>query len=195
MKKVKLSLVGGALLVFASLSALAQSTTFTMVPSTGATNANCIQNATARVTINTLGTVQVMHIRASGLPANTEFDTFITQLPNSPFGLAWYQGDLKTDAKGTGVAEFIGRFSKETFIVATGTGAAPVVDAFDASSNPATNPIHTFHVGLWFGSPDAAQKAGCPNTPTLFSGEHNAGIQALSTKNFADLSGPLSNLE
>jgi hypothetical protein len=195
MKRVKLSLATALLLAFASLTALAQSITFTMVPSTGAVNAKCIQNATARVTINTLGPVQVMHIRASGLPANTEFDTFITQLPNTPFGLAWYQGDLKTDARGNGVAEFIGRFSKETFIVATGTGSAPVVDSSDASSNPATDPIHTFHVGLWFGSPAAAQAAGCPNTPTPFSGDHNAGIQALSTKNFPDLSGPLSNLE
>ena len=50
--------------------------------------------------------------------------------------------------------------------------------------NPATEPIHTFHLGLWFGSPAAAQAAGCPNTVTRFNGDHRAGIQALSTRNF-----------
>src|SRR6476620_50571 len=64
----------------------------------------------------------------------------------------------------------------------------------DASMNPATEPIHTFHLGLWFGSPQDAQAAGCPNTATRFNGEHNAGIQVLSTHNFPDLQGPLMQL-
>jgi len=56
-----------------------------------------------------------------------------------------------------------------------------------------TAPIHTFHVGLWFGSPEAAVAAGCPNTTTPFNGDHTAGIQVLSTRNFTG-SGPLRNL-
>jgi hypothetical protein len=85
--------------------------------------------------------------------------------------------------------------SIETFIVAPGSGPAPVVHHQpipDANTNPATGPVHTYHVGLWFGSPDAAAAAGCPNSVTPFNGEHNAGIQALSTRN---LQGPLRRIQ
>ena len=173
--------------------------TFSMVRSAGATAANCIPDARGRVTINSLGNVEVMHLEASGLPPNTEFDAFVTQLPNAPFGLSWYQGDLTTDENGRGVADFVGRFSIETFIVAPGSGVAPQVHNQppfpDATSNPATGPVHTFHVGLWFGSPDAASAAGCPNTATPFNGDHNAGIQALSTRNFPNTNGPLRKIK
>jgi hypothetical protein len=185
----------GVLLVFASLSAVAQNTTFNMLRSTGAVNGNCIPNAKGRVTINSLGNVEVMHLEASGLPANTDFDAFVTQLPNAPFGLSWYQGDLKTDATGKGVADFIGRFSIETFIVAPGSGPAPVVHSQDASVNPATAPVHTYHVGLWFDSATAAGNAGCPSGATPFNGDHTAGLQALSTRNFSDQDGPLKKIK
>ena len=190
-------LATGLLLTAAGLTAAAQNTTFNMVRSAATTAANCIPGATARVTINSLGTVEVMHMEASGLPPLTEFDAFVIQLPNAPFGLSWYQGDLTTDENGRGVADFIGRFSIETFIVAPGSGPAPVVHTApipDANSNPATGPVHTFHVGLWFGSPDAAAAAGCPNTVTPFNGDHNAGIQALSTRNYGNLNGPLRQI-
>jgi hypothetical protein len=95
---------------------------------------------------------------------------------------------------------FVGRFNIETFIVAQPPGGqeAPVVHNQppfpDASMNPATEPIHTYHLGLWFGSPQDAQAAGCPATETRFNGEHNAGIQVLSTRNFGNLNGPLRQL-
>jgi len=108
--------------------------------------------------------------------------------------MSWYQGDIETDSTGRGVGDFIGRFSLETFIVAPGVGAAPVVHAVDANMNPATAPVHTFHLGLWFGSPAAAAAAGCPATVTPFNGEHRAGIQALSTRSFPDLNGPLRRI-
>lgn len=194
MNKVTHLLTMAALLAFGTLSAVAQNTTFNMTRSAGAELANCIPNAKGRVTINSLGNVEVMHLEASGLPPKTEFDAFVTQLPNAPFGLSWYQGDLTTDENGRGVADFIGRFSVETFIVAPGSGAAPVIHSQDASSNPATAPVHTFHVGLWFGSTAAASAASCPATQTPFNGDHTAGIQALSTRNFPDLSGPLQRI-
>lgn len=194
-----LVLATGLLLALASLTAVAQNTTFNMVRSATATAANCIPEAKGRVTINSLGNVEVMHLEASGLPPRTEFDAFVIQLPNAPFGLSWYQGDLTTDDRGRGVADFVGRFSIETFIVAPGSGPAPVVHNQapfpDANSNPATGPVHTFHVGLWFGSPEAAVAAGCPGTVTPFNGDHNAGIQALSTRNFANLNGPLRQIQ
>jgi len=198
MNRVSLSLLACLALSLASITAMAQNTTFNMIRSAAATSAGCIPNALGRVTINSLGNVEVMHLEASGLPPKTEFDAFVIQLPNSPFGLSWYQGDLTTDENGRGVADFIGRFSIETFIVAPGSGPAPVVHnqpIGDASTNPATAPVHTYHVGLWFGSPEAAAGAGCPSTVTPFNGDHNAGIQALSTRNFANLSGPLRRIK
>lgn len=195
MKKVSILFLMVLAISLASFSAAAQNTTFNMVRSAGATAANCIPTARGRVTINSLGNIEVMHVEASGLPANTGFDAFVIQLPSAPFGLAWYQGDLKTDNTGKGVADFIGRFSIETFIVAPGSGSAPVVHNGDANSNPATAPVHTYHVGLWFDSPTAAQAAGCPNTVTPFNGDHTAGIQAVSTRNFADLNGPLRRIQ
>ncbi len=64
----------------------------------------------------------------------------------------------------------------------------------DVASNPATESIHTFHLGLWFNSPVAAVNAGCPGAVTRFNGDHNAGVQALSTRNFPNLEGPLRQL-
>lgn len=187
----------GCMLALPGTAAAADSILFGMERSTAVLNAGCALNATARVTINSLGPVEVMHVVASGLPPNQEFDLFITQLPNAPFGMSWYQGDMESNANGRAVGDFIGRFSRETFIVAPGAGAAPVVhhDAPfpDAATNPATGPIHTFHVGLWFGTPEAAVAAGCPNTQTPFNGDHTAGIQVLSTRNFT-VNGPLRSL-
>jgi hypothetical protein len=199
MTKLKLALTIALALTLTSLSASAQNTTFPLTRSAGAEAAGCIPNAAGRVTINSIGIAEVMHVEASGLPANTDFDAFVIQLPNAPFGLSWYQGDLQTDSTGRGVADFIGRFSIETFIVAPGSGPAPVVFTDtpfpDASTNPATNPVHTYHVGLWFNSPTDAAAAGCPNTVTPFNGEHTAGIQALSTRTFGNLHGPLRRIK
>ena len=59
-----------------------------------------------------------MTVDVEGLPPNTKFDFFVIQIPNAPFGLAWYQGDIETNAAGRGHQRFIGRFNIETFIVA-----------------------------------------------------------------------------
>ena len=187
----------GCMLAVPGTAAAANSILFGMVRSAAVENAGCALNATARVTINTLGPVEVMHVEASGLPPNQEFDLFVTQQPNGPFGMAWYQGDMESNASGRAVGDFVGRFNRETFIVAPGSLPAPVVHHNppfpDAATNPVTAPIHTFHVGLWFGTPDAAVAAGCPNTQTPFNGDHTAGIQVLSTRNFT-VNGPLRSL-
>ena len=160
----------------------------------------CLPGAKAKVQIISDGQAEDMFIVASGLPPNTAFDFFVIQVPKAPFGLSWYQGDMQSDDDGDAVQHFRGRFSIETFIVAQPPGGqpAPVVHDQppfpDASTNPATEPVHTFHLGLWFGSPQAAVAAGCPNTATRFNGEHNAGIQVLSTRNFPNLEGPLRQL-
>lgn len=170
---------------------------FNLVRSQGAVNAgnSCIPNATGTFTINPVGPVEVLTVKVSGLPANKSFDLFVIQVPDAPFGVSWYQGDLETDANGNGSQTYVGRFSSETFAVAPGTDSAPNVHpGVDATSNPPFNPIHTFHLGLWFNSPADAQAAGCPNTQTPFNGDHTAGIQALSTRTFAKNQGPLRQI-
>jgi hypothetical protein len=186
------------LMVVGSVAAHSNSIKFDMVRSAAAEGANCLPHAKAQVKITSLGPVEIMDVDAEGLPPKTEFDFFVIQLPNAPFGLSWYQGDVETNGSGKAHQKFIGRFSIETFAVAQGSGAAPVVHDDgpfpDASSNPAFGPIHTFHVGLWFNSPKDAQAAGCPGAVTPFNGDHNAGTQVLSTRNFANDQGPLRKL-
>jgi len=166
---------------------------FDMIVSAG--GAVCAPYAHGSVTITPAGPVEYMDVNVSGLPPNTEFDFFVIQLPTAPFGMAWYQGDLETDDYGQASQTFIGRFSIETFVVAPGSGPAPVVfddgPFADADPNPATNPLQMYHLGLWFGSPDAAVAAGCAGTVTPFNGNHQAGIQVLNTHNYPDDSGPL----
>jgi hypothetical protein len=171
---------------------------FDLVRSGAVVNAGVLSNAHGRVKIESVGPVEIMDVKVSGLPPNTDFDFFVIQVPNGPFGLAWYQGDIETNRNGIGHGRFIGRFSIETFIVATGSAPAPLVfkdPPFpDASSNPPTNPVQLYHLGLWFNDPNDASKAGLPNTVTPFNGEHHAGVQVLSTRNFPDDHGPLRDV-
>ena len=53
----------------------------------------------------------------------------------------------------------------------------------DASLNPAFNPVQMYRQGLWFNSPKDATAAGCAGATTPFNGKHDAGVQALSTRN------------
>jgi hypothetical protein len=199
-KQLQFAVAAAALSMSFTVSTLAaapgdsddHSYTFNMAVSAGAKT--CLPNATAKVTITPAGSVEIMEVTVAGLPPKTEFDFFVLQVPKAPFGVAWYQGDIETDKNGRGYQRFIGRFSIETFAVAPGSAPAPVVFSGpfpDANINPSFNPLQMYHLGLWFGSPQAASAVGCAATVTPFNGEHNAGIQALNTSNFADDQGPL----
>jgi hypothetical protein len=172
---------------------------FDLVRSPGlAATPGCLAKVTGKVKIESRGPVEEMTVRVEGLPADTDFDFFVIQVPNATFGMAWYQGDIETNRHGVGYGRFVGRFNEETFIVAPGAVPAPDEhhNAFpDATLNPKTGPIHTYHLGLWFNSPADAVKAGCPGNVTPFNGEHNAGVQVLNTSNFPDLQGPLLKLK
>lgn len=188
-------LVATSQLAAAPIGSEVDSFTFNMVVSLGAKA--CLPNATAKVTITPAGEVEIMEVTVQGLPAKTAFNLFVIQVPNAPFGISFYEGDIQTDKNGRGHRRFVGRFSIETFAVAV--GAAPAPDVFngpfpDASSNPPFNPIQIYHLGLWFDSSHAAQAAGCPATITPFSGDHSAGIQVLNTSNFAIDQGPLRSV-
>ena len=166
---------------------------FDLVVSAGA--AQCQPAARGQVTVTDRGRVQDMHVEVAGLRANTEFTLFVIQVPKAPFGLVWYQGDILTNAKGRGIADFKGIFSRETFIHAQGTAPAPAVFPDDATTNPSTAPIQLYHLGLWFADLNDASSVSCPATETLFDGDHLGGIQVLNTANFPDGQGPLSNLQ
>jgi hypothetical protein len=176
-----------------ALAAAGGTINFKMVVSAGA--AGCLPAAQGRVTIHDIGPVQNMHVEVAGLPANTEFTTFLIQVPNKPFGLVWYQGDIVTNGRGIGVGDFTGIFSQETFINGPGVAPAPVIFPDDAATNPATAPIQIYHMGIWFADSNDAGHAGCASTATPFDGDHQAGIQVLNTSNFADDHGPLLNLK
>ena len=204
----RISAVAGATLLAAAGAAVVitsadagtsvRQTSFHMVRSATAVGANCLKGARARVTIRSQGPVEVMRVSARNLPPKTDFDLFVIQVPNAPFGISWYQGDLQSNGKGHAEGTFIGRFSIETFAVAPGAAPAPQVHNSpipDATANPAFGPVHTYHLGLWFNSPANAVAAGCPGTTTPFNGDHTAGVQALSTRNFPDQSGPLRQIQ
>ena len=197
------ALMAASVAALASVQAAAQSTTTTLVfPMTVSTGANtCLPNATGTVVDHSFGNTENLEVVVAGLAPNTDFDFFIIQVPNAPFGAAWYMGDISTDANGTGVGNFVGRFSSETFIISP--GAVPAPNEFpdppavvpEATAGVQTNPVQMYHLGLWFDSAADAAKAGCPATPTPFNGEHNAGIQVLNTATFPDLQGPLIGIQ
>ena len=130
----------------------ANSVAFKLVRSKGlASDPGCAPNAFATVKISKLSPVdfaEKMTVKVGGLVSGTQLDLFVIQVPNGPFGISWYVGDL--DASGT-ARSFVSRFSKETFAVAPGSVAAPNTHpGKDDTSNPPFNPIHTYHVGIWF---------------------------------------------
>ena len=190
------SLALGALFIGGSMSAAAAPFAFDMAVSAAA--AGCLSNARGHVTIRDVGNNnQRMQIRVNGLPPRTEFAFFVLQTPTGPFGMSWYQGDIVTDDTGSGSQQFFGIFSRELFVFAPATRAAPQTDSFDAVTNPVTAPVHTYHLGLWFSDPADAAAAGCPSTVTPFEGNHQAGIQVLNTSNFGTeaAGGPLGQFE
>jgi hypothetical protein len=172
-----LAIVALAGMIPQAAAAPGDSVVFNMVRSAGASS--CLAtNARGRVTISDLGPVQNMHVEVFNLPANRDFTLFVITTPNAPFVLAWYQGDLTTNAFGRGVLDVTGIFSDETFIL-----------------NPGPVAVQTDHLGMWFADPSDAVSAGCSGTVTPFDGDHNAGIQVLNTSNFPDNKGPLLKIQ
>jgi len=142
-----------------------------------APEANCLATAAhARVTVSDLGPVQNLHLEVFGLTPNNSFTVFVTQHNSRPFGFSWYQGEVDTNSKGNGVADYTGIFDNETFLLDGGT------------------PVAMGHIGIWFADPNDAAKAGCSGASSPFDGDHVAGILVFSTSNFPDAQGPLLQL-
>ena len=178
------------------------STTFTFPLTVSPGAKGCLPDARGVVIDHTFGNVENLQVIVFGLPPNTDFVLFVIQVPNAPFGLAWYNGDILTDDTGTGVINVVGRFNIGTFIVSL--GAVPSPDVFP--SPPAVVPnsptgavtngaVQIYHLGIWFNTPEDAVKAGCPGNATPFTSDHRAGIQVLNTATFPDNEGPLFHVK
>ena len=158
---------------------------FKMVPSPNI--AACLPHAGGFVTITPNSLNDTMRISVKGLAPKTGYDLFVTELPNKPFGISWYQSDLETNENGDGSVTVVGIFNKETFSVSPG--------------GPTTKfaPTHQYHLGLWFNDPKVPFNLHCEpgaKAPivTPFNGEQHAGVQVLNTANFPDNTGPLSHI-
>jgi len=195
----RLLTLGLSLLIMAMVVGTAAAKTrkfeFDMKRSSAAEAAKCLPKASGEVNVTELGPVEILDLEVSHLAPNTTYSFFVIQVPDKPFGIGWYNGEIETNAEGKGRQRFIGRFNDETFAIAQASVPAPVIHTDqpfpDAAENPAFNPVHTFHLGLWFSDPQDAANAGCGNAVTPFDGDHVAGIQVLSTRQFAPDAGPL----
>jgi hypothetical protein len=190
----------GSVGFIANASGASDTTRFEMVRSAAAEKSGCLPDAKAEVRIAQREENERMTVRVSGLPANTAFDLFIIQLPDAPFGVAWYQSDLDTKHNGKGAVTVQGRFNHETFSLSQG-GPDNGSDPLQNLTGPAVKdtdvqfrPTSQFHVGLWFNSAEDAAAAGCPAAVTPFNGEQHAGFQILSTRNFPADHGPLEGI-
>ena len=155
---------------FSPLAAAQQRTLqFNMTVSSGASS--CLPNATATVTDHTFGVDENLEVVVHNLPPNTGFDFFIIQIPIAPFGASWYMGDINTDSTGTGVGNFVGRFSSETFIISPGFTPAPnefpdpPAQVPEATGGVQTNPVQMYHLGLWFELGGRRRKGWMPEHP------------------------------
>ncbi len=189
---IPLSLAAASVAALASVQAYAnppQTFVFPLTVSKGAST--CLPKAHGKVIDHTFGNVENLEVIVRDLPPNTDFVLFVIQVPNAPFGLAWYNGDILTDATGTGVINVVGRFNMGTFILSPGAVPSPQVFPDNSKTGVATAPVQIYHLGVWFNSPDDAKNAGCPPTVTPFTSNHKAGIQVLNTATFPNDAGPL----
>ena len=165
--------------------------TFAMVAPSGAEP--CIPAATGRVTItHSLELVENMHVEVTGCH-NTDFDLFVIQVPNFPFGLSWYMGDMLTDNNGEAVGDFVGRFQIGTFIVAPGSLRLRLlkVPPFRRHQQPDDRAGAALSSRALVRLAHGREQSWLRNTVTPFNSTHNAGVQILNTSNFANPKGPL----
>ena len=184
---IPLSLTAASAAPVTSVAAVAGSGhpfTFALVPSPGIKS--CLPHAGGQVTIVPQSLNDLMAVSIHGMPANSDFDLFVIQQPNKPFGVSWYQSDIHADSHGNGFVTVRGIFDVETFSVSPG-------------GTTTFAPTHQYHLGLWFNDPRLPFKLGCEpgaTSPvvTPFNGEQHAGIQVLNTAEFPVNAGPLSHV-
>jgi hypothetical protein len=163
--RVSAALVSLGLIVLGGTALALDTTSFDLVPR----NAACLGSATGHVTVfhkeETLG-VDTLHLRASGLPPNTDFAVFLTEadaFATPPFGAVEYIGDFTTNAAGVGSLKV----------------DAIIMEAFALSA--ARDRADLDHLVFWFADPD--QVPACFTfTPGPFDGDGNSGPAAMSSQ-------------
>jgi hypothetical protein len=137
-----------------------------------ATSATCFPNASATVTVlpkEEVRGVDTLDVKAKGLPPNTSFTVFLTELAEFPFGASEYIAELTTTAAGRGSVR-VDAVIEEAF-------------AFDGNTRVRKD---LNHVVVWFADPKDDDvcfgPGGGPTTP--FDGDGQAGATVLSSKNF-----------
>ena len=158
---------------------------FGLIPSSPNIN-SCLPHARGNVSVVPGSLNDLMTVAIHGMPANSDFDLFVIQQPNKPFGISWYQTDIHANRHGDGSVTVRGIFDVETFSVSPG-------------GTTTFAPTHQYHLGLWFNDPNLPFKLGCEpgaTSPivTPFNGEQHAGIQVLNTAQFPVNAGPLSHV-
>ena len=144
---------------------------FDLVPASDAI-ANCesMPNPAATVTVfpreDSRG-VDTLDLHAEGLRPNTTFAVFLTELPVPPFGAVQYIGDFTTNPAGTGSVR-----------------VDAIVDEAFAFNNITGVRTDLNHIVFWFADPEDDEDCVPGSAPTHFDGDDEAGVAAMSSKNF-----------
>jgi hypothetical protein len=137
-----------------------------------ATSTTCFPDASATVTVlpneEDRG-VDTLHLKAEGLPPQTSFTVFLTELAEFPFGASEYIAEFTTNKAGRGSVR-VEAVIEEAF-------------AFDGNTKVRKE---LNHVVVWFADPKDDDvcfgPGGGPTTP--FDGDGQAGATVLSSRNF-----------
>jgi hypothetical protein len=127
-----------------------------------------------KLTTDTKG-FDVFSITARNIAPNRAYTVFLLEKAESPFGAAEYIGDLSTDAKGNGHAEFR-LIVQEAFASTLVNGKRVRVDLN--------------RVGMWFADPKDDEFCLPGSGPTPFDGDNDAGVQAFNSAKAAPLPAP-----
>jgi len=144
---------------------------FNLVPASDAI-ANCesMPNPAATVAVfprEDIRGVDTLDLHAEGLRPNTTFAVFLTEMPVPPFGAVQYIGDFTTNAAGRGDVR-VDAIIDEAFAFNNITGVRTDLN----------------HIVFWFADPDDDEDCVPGSAPTQFDGDGEAGVAAMSSKNF-----------
>ncbi len=142
---------------------------FDLVPASDPIAA-CLPNAAANVAVfprEDIRGVDTLDLHAEGLRPNTTFAVFLTEMPVPPFGAVQYIGDFTTNAAGTGSVR-VDAIIDEAFAFNNITGVRTDLN----------------HIVFWFADPADDEDCVPGSPPTPFDGDGQAGVAAMSSKNF-----------
>jgi hypothetical protein len=158
-----------SIILVAAVGALAQDTRTgtNKVDLVRASEAGCLrEDASGVLTLNSSSSGQV-HVELFHLPPATGFSIFRTQRAETPVGLGWHLGNVETDSSGHASVDLISLAPDDLFHF----------------GDP---PLDLQHFALWFRDAADAARTGCGGARTPFDDDHEAGIQALNSRELDD---------